>query len=142
MIDIVPPLSPKFDGWCAGVDVSAQMKSPYTVLLFDHLPHRLRVLSAVEVASDKDGIDRGPEYHISISKFDRFGHPGMCSAEEAAWVLMQFGCEGAEEDNHVPGGFVRNFWRPVADPLVGMECECKDTENVEVVGDFVRRPLP
>ena len=33
------------------------------------------------------------------------------------------------------------FWRPVADPLVGLECACKDTENVEVIGDFVRRPL-
>ena len=23
------------------------------------------------------------------------------------------------EDNHVPGGFVRNFWRPVADRFSG-----------------------
>lgn len=140
---IIRPLSPKFPGWNDGVDVSMRLRSPFTVIWYEHSKERLRVFSAVEVARDKDGIDRGPEYHISISKFDPLtGRPGMCSADEAKWVLEQFGCDGAEEDNHVPGGVVRNFWRPVADSLVGLECACKDTENVEIVGDFVRRPLP
>ena len=36
-----------------------------------------------------------------------------------------FGVEGALEDNHVPGGLVRNFWRPVADHLEGRECSVR-----------------
>lgn len=101
--------------------------------------HGLKVISAVEVAKDKDGIDRGPEYHISISKFtgDRVLR---CSAAEAAFVLNQFGLEGAEEDNHVPNGLVRNFWRPVADNLVGLECACKEEETPVIEGDYIWRP--
>ena len=43
MTDIIKPLTPKFDGWIAHGNVSELMRSPYTVLLFDHLPNRLRV---------------------------------------------------------------------------------------------------
>ena len=61
---------------------------------------------------------------------------------EAKWVLAEFGLDGAEEDNHVPHGIVRNFWRPVASGLVGKECRCKAEEVVirENKGDFVWRP--
>ena len=47
------------------------------------------------------------------------------------------------EDNHVPGGFVRNFWRPVADRFSGYECACVATEPaiVEDKGDFVWRGI-
>ena len=92
---------------------------------------------------DGDRFDRGPEYHLSISRQTPAG-PRRCTSEMARIVLRQFGLEGAEEDNHVPNGVVRNFWRPVADPLVGLECECKDEEPaiVEDKGDFVWRPAP
>jgi hypothetical protein len=65
-----------------------------------------------------------------------------CDSNEAKWVLDQFGLEGAEEDNHVPFGIVRNFWRPVADKLVGIECQCKaeEPEIREDKGDFIWRP--
>lgn len=99
----------------------------------------LFVISAVETMSDED---KGPEYHISISRHHAAG-PLRCSTSAAKWVLRQFGLDGAEEDNHVPYGKVRNFWRPVANPLVGLECECKAEEPaiVEDKGDFTWRPI-
>jgi hypothetical protein len=102
----------------------------------------LFVISAVKVASDKDGIDRGLEYHVSISRPVAPGVTSRCNSDEAKWVLDQFGLEGAEEDNHVPFGKVRNFWRAVATPLIGMECACKEEEPAirEDKGDFVWRP--
>ena len=89
-------------------------------------------------------IDKGFEYHISISKPVRPGVTKRCDSNEARWVLSQFNLEGAEEDNHVPGGRVRNFWRPVANSLVGIECECKESEPaiIEDKGDFVWRVAP
>lgn len=48
---------------------------------------------------------------------------------------------GWEEDNHVPYGIARNFWRPLAENLVGIECKCKEEEPaiVEDKGDYVWR---
>lgn len=107
-----------------------------------HLTSGLTVISAVEVAKDADGIDRGPEYHLSISYRASDGSTQRCSSNEANEVLRQFDLDGAEEDNHVPHGMVRNFWRPVADHLVGMECACKAQESAirENKGDYVWRP--
>ncbi|OTP79436.1 hypothetical protein PAMC26577_00815 [Caballeronia sordidicola] len=98
------------------------------------------MISAVEVAAAEGGIDKGPEYHISISKQSKHG-PGRCTTAEAVWVCGQFELLEAEEDNHVPNGVVRNFWRPVADRLVGIECACKGDEPaiVEDKGDFIWR---
>jgi hypothetical protein len=109
---------------------------------FFHDESSLAVISAVEVASEP-GMDKGFEYHISISKQYRDGTRGRCSSNEAKWVLRQFGLDGSEEDNHVPHGFVRNFWRPVAETLVGIECPCKEEEPAirEDKGDFVWRPV-
>jgi hypothetical protein len=96
-------------------------------------------MSAVEFIDD--GKVAGPEYHLSISR----QHPTLgtrrCSSVEARWVLKQFRLEEATEDNHVPGGLVRNFWRPVADPMVGRECPCVEVENAirEDKGDYVWR---
>lgn len=107
-----------------------------------YYPERMiQVMSAVEVAVDMDGSSNGPEYHISISRIDG-ARPARVNSFDAKWVLQQFGLEGAEEDNHVPNGIVRNFWRPVAEPLIGKECACKADEPaiVEDKGDFVWRP--
>lgn len=56
-------------------------------------------------------------------------------------VIRQFDMLGSEEDNHVPSGFVRNFFNPVAEHLIGIECPCKATEPtmVEDKGEFVWR---
>lgn len=96
----------------------------------------ITALSAVEVAHDPDQPDVGPEYHLSISR-----NGGRIDSQGAAWVLRQFGLEDATEDNHVPHGVARNFWRPVADNLSGIECGCKDEEPamVEDKGDYIWR---
>ena len=78
---------------------------------FFHDASSLAVISAVEFIDD--GKVDGPEYHLSISRQHRTLGTCRCSSTEARWVLVQFGVEGALEDNHVPGGLVRNFWRPV-----------------------------
>lgn len=91
------------------------------------------VISAVEVVAEGYS-DRAPQYHISMSKHGRRRVPRA----DALMIVKQFDLEDAEEDNHVPGGYVRNFWRPVAERDVGRECPCKDEETaiVEDKGDF------
>lgn len=78
---------------------------------------------------------------MSISRH-KAGKAARCTSLQAKEILRQFGLDGAEEDNHVPHGIVRNFWRPVADRLVGLECACKAEEPaiVEDQGDYVWRP--
>jgi hypothetical protein len=138
---VIKPLRPNGDPWVRMPDLPPQYTFGYECEVWKNTSLNLGVMSAVEVASDKDGIDRGPEYHISISKHDR-GQPRRCSLAEALFVLRAFGLEGAEEDNHVPHGVVRNFWRTVAEPMIGLECACKADEPaiVEDKGDFVWRP--
>jgi hypothetical protein len=136
---IISVLRPKGDGW-RELPCDKQFTMGYPARLFYHSQQSLTVISAVEVASDGK-IDKGPEYHISISRQMDDG-PRRCDSNQAKWVLAQFGLDGAEEDNHVPHGVVRNFWRPVATGLVGLECECKAEEPAirEDKGDFVWRP--
>jgi hypothetical protein len=96
------------------------------------------VLSAVEMAeAEGPGSPLELHYHISISK-----NRARCNSNDARWILSEFGCEGAEEDNHVPHGIVRNFWRPVNENRVGIECACKEDEPAirEDKGDYVWRP--
>ncbi|AHC47973.1 hypothetical protein AX27061_3513 [Achromobacter xylosoxidans NBRC 15126 = ATCC 27061] len=56
-------------------------------------------------------------------------------------MLDEFDLIDANEDNHVPSGRVRNFWRPVADRWAGYECPCQENEPAmrEDKGDFVWR---
>lgn len=135
---ILPPKSPQGAGWVRPPTPPEFGAYGYEAQAFRHPVRGLNVISAVEVAKDADGIDRGPEYHVSISRDGR----QRCSSADAREVLKAFDMDGAEEDNHVPHGFVRNFWRPVADRFVGMECACKDSEPAirEDKGDFVWRP--
>jgi hypothetical protein len=101
-----------------------------------HLQTGLLAISAVEVATDPGQPSLGPEYHLSISACGN-----RCSAADALWVLAQFDLTDAKEDNHVPSGKVRNFWRPVADGLSGYECHCVGEEPAmrEDKGDYVWR---
>lgn len=138
MVSIIQPLRPQANaGWVRLTNPPAWVSLGFEAELWFHSETSLAVISAVEVAKDKDGIDRGPEYHISISVAGQ----ARCSSQQAKAVLASFGCEGAEEDNHVPHGIVRNFWRPVADRFVGLECACKADEPaiVEDRGDFIWR---
>ena len=139
---IISVLRPKNPGW-QEITGAEKFTLDFPAWSFWFLPRNLFVISAVESVQDGK-IEKGFEYHLSISKPVRPGVIKRCDSNEARWVLDQFGLEGAEEDNHVPGGKVRNFWRPVANNLVGIECECKDEEPaiVEDKGDFVWRVAP
>lgn len=135
-------LRPRFSGW-EEVETNPRMLALGGVArTYVHYERRVSVISAVEVADDGK-ISKGPEYHLSIARQTPAG-PKRCTSDTARWVLRQFGLEGAEEDNHVPNGVVRNYWRSVATNLIGLECECKAEEPaiVEDKGDFVWRPAP
>jgi hypothetical protein len=138
---IVAVLRPRLAGWR---EVSTDGLPPGFTgpkRAFFHAASSLSVISAVEFIDD--GKVDGPEYHISISRQHRTLGTRRCSSTEARWVLVQFGADGATEDNHVPGGLVRNFWRPVADPMVGRECLCVESENAirEDKGDYIWRAV-
>ncbi|WP_174976725.1 hypothetical protein [Burkholderia aenigmatica] len=137
---VIKPRRPKADGW-----KFMGPASPETTLGFEgecwfHRESRLFVISAVEVAAPEGGISKGPEYHVSISLQTSDG-TARCTSADALFVLAAFELLEAEEDNHVPNGRVRNFWRPIADNLVGLECACKADEPaiVEDKGDYVWR---
>jgi hypothetical protein len=88
------------------------------------------------VANEPGQPELGPEYHLSVSLSG-----ARCSAADALFVLAAFELTDAKEDNHVPSGRVRNFWRPVADKLSAYECPCVDDEPAirEDKGDFIWR---
>lgn len=136
MINVIKPKRPLLPGWRRITD----MISPLIGVAHEIWAHdsaRLTVISAVEVASEGPGLPPlGPAYHISIIQFGE-----RCSSADALWVLAQFGCADAKEDNHVPSGRVRNFWRYVADNLSGYECACVAIEPAirEDRGDYVWR---
>jgi hypothetical protein len=136
---VVSVLRPRVAGWREIPTDGMPARSAGVLRAFFHQASSLAVLSAVEVVDD--GQVDGPEYHLSISRQHRTLGTKRCSSIEARWVLIQFGMDGAHEDNHVPGGLVRNFWRPVADPMVGRECPCVAGENTirEDKGDYVWR---
>ena len=137
---ITATLRPKGSGWTE-IPGASEFTLGFPCRSWFHKRSGLFVMSAVETVSDGK-IDKGPEYHISVSRPVRPGVSARCDSNDAKWVLEQFGMDGAEEDNHVPNGVVRNFWRPVATGLIGLECECKAEEPaiVEDKGDFVWRP--
>lgn len=146
---IVKPLVPLVPGWME-IPVSREdqlrFSLGYPLRAFIHPENGFFVMSAVEVAIDAPGMEpNGPEYHLSMSR--RGNRPGgvrRVTSEEARMILIQFGADGALEDNHVPSGNVRNFWRPVAEPNVGEVCACQESEPEirEDKGDFVWRPAP
>jgi hypothetical protein len=138
---IIKPKAPKVlgaqtSGW---IELENDITTGYPLRTFGHIHSGIKVLSAVEVAKDEGQPDLGAEYHISISKNGR-----RCDSAEAAFVLHHFDCEDAKEDNHVPHGIARNFWRPVADHLSGYECPCVNEEPaiVEDKGDYIWRGTP
>jgi hypothetical protein len=136
---IINPKQPTGEGWRR----ASWWRCPpelaalgYPVEAWEHASG-LFVLSAVEVTTPEPGaLELGPEYHLSVSFYGE-----RCTGAQAAWVLGQFDLIDAKEDNHVPSGRVRNFWRPVADGLSGYECPCveREPEVREDKGDYVWR---
>ena len=113
------------------------LMATYPPQVYIHQPSGLVAFSSVEKPEpEHDEVDVGPEYHLSVSFCGR-----RCSSADAAWVLQQFDLADAKEDNHVPNGRIRNFWRPVADRFSGHECLCQDSEPAirEDKGDYVWR---
>lgn len=135
---VIKPKRPVASGWRQIVGVSLPMDSlDVAYEVWAHDATGLGVISAVEVASEKPGMPAlGPAYHLSVSAFGN-----RCSSADALWVLAQFDLYDAQEDNHVPSGKVRHFWRYVADNLSGYKCSCVDDEPaiLEDKGDFLWR---
>jgi len=137
---IVKPKKPKADGWkIIQADIQELDGCGYPHEIYFHAENNLGVISSVEVAHNPGQKDLGPEYHVSVSRADRT----RCSSADALWVVDQFDMDDSDEDNHVPGGFVRNFWKPVTESLIGHVCPCKETESAikEDKGDFIWRGL-
>lgn len=132
-ISIIQPKQPNGSGWVQK-DASA-LNSSYPLQAWAH-ESGIFCLSAVEVADEIGQPKLGPEYHLSVSKNGQ-----RCTSAESAFALHAFELEDAKEDNHVPSGIVRNFWRPVADHLSGYECKCVDEEPAikEDKGDYIWR---
>ena len=134
---IIKPKRPIGKGWVRLTNLPSWVTFGYDSEIWSYEPELLAVISAVEVAYDKHDIDKGPEYHISISK----NGVGRCSSNEAKFVITAFNMQDAKEDNHVKHGIVRNFWETVAEDLIGHECPCKESEPVviEDKGDYIWR---
>lgn len=138
---IISPKRPTTAGWrrSTGWKIPPQLAElGYPVEAWEHPASGLFVLSAVEVAVEPGKPELGPEYHVSISI-----NGTRCTTTDALYALAAFDLLDAKEDNHVPSGRVRNYWRPVADNLSGYECPCVDHEPTirEDKGDFVWRGI-
>ena len=134
-LSIINPLRPKSPDWKQYI---VPFRAEFPLERWMHVSG-INVLSAVEVMSDED---KGPEYHLSITFYNpRTKQVERCDSNAARWVVSEFGMDGAEEDNHVPSGKARHFWRTVREDLIGQECKCKAFEPaiVEDKGDYVWR---
>lgn len=138
---VIQSLKPKGENWMELPVSMPTMAESITATSWINRQYGFFVISAVEKADQGDGIDRGPEYHLSFTRRTSRG-PERVDTNEANWILKEFGLEGAEEDNHVPYGKARNFWRTVREDMVGLECACKDEEPKirENKGDYIWRP--
>jgi len=139
MHSVIQPKRPIVQNWkrVAGWKCPPQLAElGYPVEAWEHPSSGLFCLSALEVAHDPGKPALGPEYHLSVSMNGQ-----RCTAADALFALASFGLEDSKEDNHVPSGRVRNFWRPVADSLSGYECPCVADEPAirEDKGDYVWR---
>lgn len=132
MQSIIQPKQPSNPTW---VKFRVDLNMGFAAVGYHHPRLNLNVISAVEAVEK----DIGPEYHLSISRCSGAGLPRRCSAEEARMVLKQFDAEAATEDNH--SSIIRNYWLPVNQALVGMDCDCKTDETAIIEADFEWRPL-
>jgi hypothetical protein len=140
---VIPSLRPLCVGWVQWPVLHPDTRAAAAdITRWYNRAHEVQVLSAVEVIGGEIAGIRRPEYHVSVSRLRwQADHNQRASDSLARWALKQFGFDGAEEDNHVPHGIVRNYFRPVAEPLIGQECACKETEPAikEDRGDYIWR---
>lgn len=138
-MNILKPKRPKGADWKFLRPFSESENFGYGGEVWFYPPQRLHVISCVEVANDLGDLDLGPQYHVSVSRVPN----QRCTRNEARFVQKAFDMLDADEDNHVPGGFARNFWMPVADKYKGHVCPCKDTETAfkENKGDYIWRGI-
>lgn len=141
---ILQPLRPRGNGWQQW-DLSliaAELRArAYAIERWYNRAHEVQVLSSIESVSGESPEPRH-EYHISISGLRyRAPRPHRCSESLARWVLKEFDFTDCAQDNHVPNGIVRNYWRPIA-KNVSPVCHCVETEPkiVEDKGDYIWRP--
>lgn len=143
---IVHPLRPAGGGWVQWPWYQpAGYARPYAIERWYNRGQEVQAVSAIEIVLPEGAKEGRPEYHISVSGLAHGAErPYRCSDSRARWVLKQFGLEGWFEDNHVPHGVVRNWWRPVAEPKVGEICACVESEPTmrEMKGDYVWRGAP
>lgn len=105
--------------------------------------HEIQVISSIEGVRQDNGSKRF-EYHLSVTACTWPDFKVMrCNDQTARWAMVQFNFTDYVEDNHVPGGKTRNYWRPIAqnqDP----SCHCFETEPkiVEDKGDYIWRHAP
>ncbi len=97
-----------------------------------------RTLCAVSTVNDV--LDRGPTWHVTVSRVDLVSMRGVhCSDEDLLFAREAFRMRDAEEDNHAlldgrTAGVARNLFMEV-DPARRSVCECKTTEIVERLPD-------
>lgn len=146
---ILKPFRPVQPGW-ARVPVAWQQPpggprfAPYAIEKYYNRGQELQVITAIEVVlPDSEIVLEGrPEYHVSVSGLkwmaDRIYR---VSDSRARWAMKQFGYADFTEDNHVPDGLVRNFWRPIDQRYVGEICKCVEREPAirTMKGDYVWR---
>ncbi len=109
----------------------------FPTCMYFHKPSKICVISAVEVASDGPGLEPICSYHISMTRNGK----RRTKPEETRFALRAFDMQYSNEDNHVPGGIARNFWRPVNDNMADHVCPCQDSEPAikEDKGSFIWR---
>jgi len=140
---IIRPLKPKGPGWIEwDCDTTRWPRKPIEAHRYYNRANEVQVISALENVQERPGVESWVEYHVSVSGV-KYGsaRPYRISEKRAQWTLREFGLDGSTQDNHVPGGVVRNYWRPIAEPNVGRECPCVETESkiTEMKGDYVWR---
>lgn len=153
-MNIIRPMEPiapggrPMPGWRKNI-IQRFPGNPYPQHVWDH-EYGVRAITAMEVVEEAGHPESsGPHYHVSLTRWVLTGPvvkgPLRIDSADAAYVLREFfgGLDGWEEDNHLPDGKARHFWRPVDETKVGMECFCKKHEPriTEDGGDYVWRPL-
>lgn len=131
----VPRLAPTQGAWRL-VERGRVAWGPGVTIVSDDYLHAggMFVMSSVEF------VEGAWEYHVSVSLRGRNG-PARALNDQVAVVLRDFGIEDADEDNHVPGGKARNFWKKVVGPTEA--CPCKATEEPHDEGHgYVWRDVP
>lgn len=135
-ISVIQPLEPNGIGWYEFTPPKQMEATGYLVRAFKI--GQIAIYSAVEVVEYVDRSGFGPHYHVSMSKVIPGSRIERVSLDQAMMLINRFG-KGFLEDNHVPNGKVRNFWRPVAERLIGEECPCVEEELAIQEGDFTWR---